>query len=79
MQTIRLRIDDKIYDRLIGVLSKFSKDEVEIISENPTFLENQRSLNMELDEIIQGKAKFVDLNEVEERLETIIARNENKI
>ena len=79
MQIIRLRINDRIYDRLIWLLSKFNKDEIEIISENDEFIENQRYLNSELNDIIQGKANFVDINEVNERLETIITRNENTI
>jgi len=79
MQTIRLRINDRIYDKLIWLLSKFNNDEIEIISENAEFIENQKYLNSELNEIIQGKEKFVDINEVNERLETIIAKNENTI
>ncbi|MFA5647197.1 MAG: hypothetical protein WC951_02705 [Bacteroidales bacterium] len=79
MQTIRLRINDKIYDKLIWLLSKFGKDEIEIIPENDEFIKNQKYLNSELNEIIQGEAKFVDINNVNERLETIIARNENTI
>ncbi len=79
MQTIRLRINDRVYDKLIRLLSKFNNDEIEIISENAEFIENQKLLNSELNEIIQGKAKFVDINEVNEKLETIIAKNENPI
>jgi predicted transcriptional regulator len=79
MQTIRLRINDRIYDKLIWLLSKFNTDEIEIISENAEFIENQNYLNSELNEIIQGKAKFVDINEVNEKLDTIIAKNENPI
>ena len=79
MQTIRLRINDKIYDKLTWLLSKFGKDEIEIIPENDEFIKNQKYLNSELNEIIQGGAKFVDINNVNERLETIIARNENTI
>ena len=79
MQTIRLRINDRIYDKLIWLLSKFNSDEIEIITENADFIENQKYLTSEFNEIIQGKAVFVDINEVNERLEKIIARNENTI
>jgi hypothetical protein len=79
MHTIRLRINDRIYDKLLWLLSKFDNDELEIISEDAEFVENQKYLNSELNEIIQGKAKFVDINEVNDRLETIITRNENTI
>ncbi len=79
MQTIRLRINDRIYDKLIWLLSKFNSDEIEIITENAEFIENQKYLTSELNEIIQGKTVFVDINEVNERLEKIIVRNENTI
>lgn len=79
MQTIRLRINDRIYDKLIWLLSKFNSDEIEIITENAEFIDNQKYLNSELSEIIQGKAVFVDINEVNERLEKIIVKNENTI
>ena len=79
MQTIRLRINDRIYDKLIWLLSKFNSDEIEIITENADFIENQKYLTSEFNEIIQGKAVFVDINEVNESLEKIIARNENTI
>ncbi len=79
MQTIRLRINDRIYDKLIWLLSKFNSDEIEIITENAEFIENQKYLTSELNEIIQGKTVFVDIKEVNERLEKIIVRNENTI
>ncbi len=79
MQTVRLRINDRVYDKLICLLSKFNKDEIEIISESTEFLDNQRYLHSELNEIIQGKANFIGVAEAEDRLGKIIARNENTL
>lgn len=72
MQTVWLRINDKIYDKLIWLLSKFSKDEVEIIPESEDFIRNQKYLAGELNEIVSGKANFIELNEAETRLENPI-------
>ncbi|HOG19840.1 MAG TPA: hypothetical protein PKW37_05310 [Salinivirgaceae bacterium] len=66
MKTIRLRINDKIYDKIIWLLSKFNSDEIEIISEDAEFVENQKYLNSELREIMQGEAKFVDIKDVDD-------------
>jgi len=33
MHSLKLKIDDKIYDTLLGLLSKFNKDELEIVIE----------------------------------------------
>lgn len=79
MHTIRLRINDKVYERFIWLLSKFNKDELEIISENNDFIENQRYLQTELDEMIQGNANFVSEQEVNERLERKIRENEDTL
>ncbi len=34
MQTIRLRVNEKVYKNLIRLLSKFSKEEIQVIEEN---------------------------------------------
>jgi uncharacterized protein YdcH (DUF465 family) len=60
-------------------LSKFNKDEIEIISENNEFVSNQNYLQNELDQIETKKAKFYSINEVEDELDEIIAKHENSI
>jgi hypothetical protein len=77
MQTLRLKVNDDVYDKLLWFLRKFTRDEIEIISENEEFVRNQKYLAGELDEIVTGKAKFLELNEAEERLDKAIKSNEN--
>jgi hypothetical protein len=79
MHTVRLRVNDRVYDKLKGLLGKFSKDEVEVIPETNDFIITQKYLSGELNEILNGKAKFMELDEVEQRLENIIRKNENYI
>ncbi len=79
MQTIKLKINDSIYDKIMWFLSKFNKDEIEIISENNEFVSNQNYLQNELDQIETRKAKFYSINEVEDELDEIIAKHENSI
>ena len=79
MQTLRLRVNERVYDKLIWFLSKFSKDEVEIIPEDIVFESNQKYLAGELDEILKGKANFIGLDEAEQRLESILDKHENSI
>lgn len=71
MHTLRLRVNDRVYDKLIWLLSKFNKDEVEIIPENIDFATNQKYLDGELNEILEGKARFIEMDEAEQRLENI--------
>jgi hypothetical protein len=82
MHSIRLKISDKIYDNVLWWLSKFSKDEVEIIIENSdeqTFEENKKYLSEELNEILDGSAKFLSEEEAEYRLEKVIKKHENRL
>lgn len=79
MQTLRLRVNERVYDKLIWFLSKFSKDEVEIIPEDIVFESNQKYLAGELDEILKGKANFIEMDEAEQRLENILDKHENSI
>jgi hypothetical protein len=79
MHTVKLRVNDGVYDKFIKLLSKFNKDEVEIIPETSDFAKNQKYLDSELNEILNGKAKFIGMDEAEQRLENIIKKYESNI
>ncbi|NOQ27057.1 MAG: tRNA pseudouridine synthase A [Bacteroidales bacterium] len=79
MHTIKLKISDKVYDKLIWLLSKFNKDEVEIVSDVDTYAETQKYLKKELDEIFNGEATFHTLEEFDKKLDDSIRANETKI
>jgi hypothetical protein len=79
MHTLKLRVNDRVYDKFIWLLSKFNKDEVEIIPDNTDFAINQKYLLGELNEIREGIAKFIDMDEAEQRLENSINKHENSI
>lgn len=82
MHSIRLKISDKIYENVLWWLSKFSKEELEIIVEEAdvkTFSENKRYLGEELNEILDGNAKFLSEDEAEYRLEKMIKKHENRL
>jgi len=79
MHNVRLKVNDTIYDKLMWLLSKFSKDEIEIIPEASDFSKNQKYLNDELNDILKGNANFIEIDETEQRLENIIARHEDRI
>ena len=79
MQTVKLKVKDGVYEELLSLLSKFEKDEVEVISEpmDMDFRMNKKELADELDDLVRGKAKLIALDEVEKRLEHIIKKHEN--
>lgn len=79
MHTVKLRVNDEVYDKLIRLLGKFGKDEIEIITENADFAKNQKYLAGELNEILDGNARYIEMEEAEQRLEKIIKKHESSI
>lgn len=77
MHTVHLKISDKIYDRLMALLNDFSKDDLEVISESAYYTEAKEYLQSELESIEKGKAKFLSVEEAEERFEKIIKKYED--
>ena len=76
MQTIRLRVNDKVYKNLIKLLSRFSKEEIQVIEENDTFLSIQQYLDKELTSVEDGSAEYTSIEELETRLDATIRKNE---
>jgi uncharacterized protein (DUF1919 family) len=79
MHTIKLIIDDRAYDKFIRHLGEFSKEEVEIVMDEPNFVETKKYLDAELGEITSGKAKFLSVEEAEQRLENRIKMHEDHL
>lgn len=76
MQTIRLRVNDKVYKNLIRLLSKFSREEVQVIEENDTFLSIQQYLEKELASVEDGSAKYLSIDELDNSLDATINKSE---
>jgi hypothetical protein len=72
MQTIRLRINESIFQQLMWFLERFSKNEIEIINENEEYLSIQEYLKNELEIIENGTAKFISINQLNEELDSTI-------
>ena len=79
MHSIRLKVNDKIYDKILWFLNKFNNDEIEIIIEDINHVENKKYLEKELKEVINGDNDFFSVNEVEKRLEKIIKKHEDNL
>ena len=76
MQTIRLRVNDKVYKNLIRLLSKFSREEIQVIEENDTFLSIQQYLEKELASVEDGSAKYLSIDELDNNLDATIDKYE---
>lgn len=84
MHTVQLSIQDSAYQRFMGFINTFKNNEIELISEetidkkNPIFLKHQKELQETLRKIEAGEGKFITIDELEESLDKIIAKYENK-
>ena len=76
MQTIRLRVNEKVYKNLIRLLSQFSKEEIQVIEENETYLSIQQYLEKELASVEDGSAEYTNIKDLENRLDATIRKNE---
>ena len=76
MQTIRLRINDRVYKTLIRLLSKFNQDDIQVIEENDNYLSIQQYLEKELSTVEDGSAEYIDIDELENTLDATIRKHE---
>ncbi len=77
MQTIRLRVNDSIFQQLMWFLKRFGKNEIEVINENEEYLSIQEYLKKELEKIENGTAEFISFNQLNEELESTIRKYED--
>jgi len=76
MQTIRLRVNDKVYRSLMSFLERFKKDEIQVIKEDSEFISIQEYLKNELDVLEKGKNEFLSLEILDSELEKTIQKYE---
>lgn len=76
MQTIRLRVNDRIYKNLLRLLSRYNHEDIQVIEEDDTYLAIQKYLEKELASVEDGNAEYIDLEELEKSLDETIRNNE---
>lgn len=76
MQTIKLRVNEKIYQQLMWFLNRFNQEELQIIEENEGFLSVQDDLKKELEKVESNKAEYISLEQLDHDLETTIRQYE---
>ncbi len=77
MQTIRLQVSNGAYKHLMWFLSRFKKEEIQIIKEDEQFVSVQNYLKEELASIEDGNAEFIDIDKLDAELETTIRQYED--
>lgn len=78
MQTLRLRVNNKILSDLLELLSKFKKNEIEVITEDERYVSVQKYLENELNEMNEGKASYTSIEALDNKIDRAIRKHENK-
>jgi len=60
------------------LLGKFKKNEIEVITEDEKYLSIQNYLLNEFNQVKEGNATYHSIEDLENNLENIIKKNENK-
>lgn len=77
MQTLKLRVSDKVVKNLMWFLRRFNNDEIQIINEKNEFLSVQKYLENELCEVEAGNSEFISLEDLDNHLEKTIRSHES--
>lgn len=77
METIRIQFEPSIKTKILELLKTFSKDELQIIQEDPSFEENKERLSRELAKIENGTAIYTTLEDLNLVLEKRISSYED--
>jgi hypothetical protein len=77
METIRLEFQPNIKAKILELLSSFSSEELQIISERSTFEEEKRMLQSRIDKINNGTAEYSTFEELDILLEETISKYED--
>ena len=79
MPTVRLKISDSVFEKFQLLISRFKKGEIEILSEDQEFLSTQIYLQKELDEVKEGKASYLSQSELDDRLDKVIRKYDDRL
>ncbi len=77
MQTIRLRVNNKVYSNLMWFLKRFRNDEIQVINEDSNFMSVQEYMKNEIHKLESAEAEMMSLEELDDDLEITIRKYED--
>ncbi|MGB0886455.1 MAG: hypothetical protein ACPGR5_08510 [Chitinophagales bacterium] len=73
MKTLKLEVNNEIYDKLISILKQFNAKDLKVLNED-SFDENKQYLENQLKELDHKEAKFISIDELDSILEETIEK-----
>lgn len=77
MATLKLRVSDKILNKVLWLLSQFKSEDLEILESDQAFEQHKAYLAKEFKRLKSGKARMYSLEEADEALEKTIRKHED--
>lgn len=77
MATLKLKVSDKILDKVIWLLGQFKSEDLQIIESDDSFAINKSYVQNELRRLESGESKSYTIDEVDEILEHSIRQYES--
>jgi hypothetical protein len=77
METIKIEFQSSIKEKLIEFLNSFSKSELKIVAEDPTFEETKKRVHESYRKLKNGETKLYDIDELDAMLDKTISEYEN--
>jgi hypothetical protein len=73
METLQIEFQPNVKEKILAFLNSFSKNEVKITQEDPTFEETKQLLNKRLEDLRAGKSELISIEEYEIMLDKSLA------
>jgi endo-alpha-1,4-polygalactosaminidase (GH114 family) len=77
MATLKLKISDRILDKVLWLLGQFKSEDVEIIQDEESTEENRRYVRETLQKLEQGKSRVYSMEALDDMLEKTIKAYED--
>ena len=77
METIRIQFQPNIKEKILKLLNTFSKEEVQILFDDPSFEENKKRVQASYEKLMSGTETFYTVEEVSELLDKTISEYED--
>ncbi|MDC1222296.1 hypothetical protein N8Z47_06470 [Salibacteraceae bacterium] len=77
MATLKLKVSDKILDKVMWLLSQFNSEDLQILDSDETFEVSKRYVKNELTRLESGESKSYSIDEIDGILENSIRQYEN--
>ncbi|RXR31851.1 hypothetical protein EQG68_09275 [Flavobacterium piscinae] len=77
METIRIDCEPNIKTKVIEFLNNFSSKDYKIVTEDASFINDKKKLEVTLEKIANGKAEYFSPDELDKYLEKTISKYED--